>query len=121
MCPARSTLSSCCSDLCLLLARGLEDAFPDAKKAAAAGLAALAHKLPPGALEDSAERLVQVCSCPLLSHQLNDCWPQCVPLPLVWLVMACEGAHLPLGVVCEGSSHKPSLSDVQLAGAQGNC
>jgi hypothetical protein len=56
-----SALSKCCSDLCLLLARGLEDAFPDAKKAAAAGLAALAHKLPQGALEDSAERLVQVC------------------------------------------------------------
>jgi hypothetical protein len=59
---ACSTLSKCTSDLCLLLARGLEDPFPDAKKAAAAGLAVLAQKLPQGALEDSAERLVQVCA-----------------------------------------------------------
>lgn len=55
-----STLAKCSSDLCLLLAHGLEDAFPDAKRAAAAGLAALAAKLPQDALEDSAERLVQV-------------------------------------------------------------
>jgi hypothetical protein len=47
--------------MCLLLAQGLEDAFPDAKKAAAAGLAALARKLPHWALEDNAERLLQVC------------------------------------------------------------
>jgi hypothetical protein len=58
--PARSTLASCAPDLSLLLARGLEDAFPDAKRAAAGGLGALAAKLPPGGLEGVAERLLQV-------------------------------------------------------------
>jgi hypothetical protein len=46
--------------LSLLLARGCEDAFPDAKKAAAAALVALAGRLPAGALEGQAERLLQV-------------------------------------------------------------
>jgi hypothetical protein len=59
---ACSILSKCSGDLCLLLARGLEDLFPDAKKAAAAGLATLAQRVPQDALEDSAERLVQVCT-----------------------------------------------------------
>jgi hypothetical protein len=60
VCAACSTLAACAGDASLLLARGLEDAFPDAKRAAAAGLAALAATLPPGGLEDCAERLVQV-------------------------------------------------------------
>lgn len=82
---ARSTLSKCSSDLCLLLARGLEDPFPDAKKAAAAGLAALAQKLPQGALEDSAERLVQVCCA--VPRCAVPCWLLCASVlrrVLVW-------------------------------------
>jgi hypothetical protein len=55
-------LAPCVGDLCLLLARGLEDAFPDAKKAAAAGLSALAEKMPAGALEEQSGQLLQVCS-----------------------------------------------------------
>lgn len=60
-------LSPAVEELSLLLARGCEDAFPDAKKAAAAALVALAGRLPAGALEDQAERLLQVPdSCVLL-------------------------------------------------------
>eukprot|EP00775_Hariotina_reticulata_P004966 gene4966-5207_t len=61
-------LTPCVGDLCLLLARGLEDPFPDAKKASAAGLSALAEKTPAGALEEQSEQLLQAV-VPNLSHQ----------------------------------------------------
>ncbi|KAF6256970.1 armadillo-type protein [Scenedesmus sp. NREL 46B-D3] len=61
-------LSPAVEELSLLLTRGCEDAFPDAKKAAAAALVALAGRLPAGALEDQAERLLQAL-LPSLAHQ----------------------------------------------------
>ncbi|KAF8068179.1 Dnaaf5 [Scenedesmus sp. PABB004] len=66
--PPRSALAPAADDLAALLARGLEDAFPDAKRAAAAALGALAERLPPRRLEDQAERLLQSL-LPNLAHQ----------------------------------------------------
>ncbi|WIA31178.1 hypothetical protein OEZ86_001183 [Tetradesmus obliquus] len=65
---AISALTPAVEELSLLLARGCEDAFPDAKKAAAAALVALAGRLPAGALEGQAERLLQAL-LPGLAHQ----------------------------------------------------
>ncbi|WIA11175.1 hypothetical protein OEZ85_011306 [Tetradesmus obliquus] len=65
---ATSALTPAVEELSLLLARGCEDAFPDAKKAAAAALVALAGRLPAGALEGQAERLLQAL-LPGLAHQ----------------------------------------------------
>lgn len=101
---ACSTLSKCSTDLCLLLARGLEDPFPDAKKAAAAGLAALAQKLPQGALEDNAERLVQV-RCAALRCAV-PWWILCARALQCVLCLGLECA-LFQGTVLTGSVRRP--------------
>ncbi|KAG2487828.1 hypothetical protein HYH03_013545 [Edaphochlamys debaryana] len=54
-------------DLASLLCRGLDDPFPDMKRAAAAGLEAAAARLPPALLAPEAERLLRALA-PALQH-----------------------------------------------------
>lgn len=83
---ACSVLAPAVEDLSQLLARGFEDAFPDAKKAAAAALVCLTARLPSGALDGQAERLLQVG---VGVHKLQCMCQQKKPYLLSFPVTAC--------------------------------
>jgi len=57
-----SAIEPYAGDVCIFLFRALEDGFHDIKKAACACICSLmASRLPPGAIEPHAEKLLQVC------------------------------------------------------------